>query len=121
MGWFNSLDLFCSISEIVKDLANSYFTDPNIPVPLYHLTANLYHTTPSHTSSSVCLQYDDIYMENINFIIRGDKNQYHIVTEVVGWALKEIYPSILSNLRDSVSLKKATAEDGNWFHVKEIL
>jgi hypothetical protein len=62
-----------------------------------------------------------MYMDNLNCVAQGNPDQQHRVTELVLRAIKETYPSIPGEQKDSVSLKKALAGDGDWNTVKEIL
>ena len=43
------------------------------------------------------------------------------MTELVILALNDVYPSLSVESKDSVSLKKALAGDGDWDQIKEIL
>ena len=121
MGWVNSPDLFCSTSEIVVGLANVYIKDANVYVPTYPPTASLYATSPPPTLSNKHLQYVDVYMDDLNCATQGDSVQQRRVTELTIRSLKEVYPSIPQETRDSVSLKKELTGDGDWELEKEIL
>ena len=121
MGWVNSPDLFCSTSEIVAGLANAYIKDANAYDPTYPPTASLYTTSPSPTSSNKRLQYVNVYMDDLNCATQGDSDQQRRVTELTIRSLKEVYPSIPQETRDSVSLKKELTGDGDWELEKEIL
>ena len=121
MGWINSPDLFCSTSETVADVANQLINQPDAPVPSYGPTRALYHTVSSPTASPSRLQYADVYVDDINCVTQGDALQQQRVSELVLKALKDIYPHVPGETKDSVSLKKALAGDGDWNQVKEIL
>ena len=121
MGWVKSPDLFCSTSETVADVANQLINQPDIPVPSYGPTNNLYHTVTSPTASPSRLQYADVYVDDINCVTQGDAEQQRRVSELVLQALKDVYPHVPGETKDSVSLKKALAGDGDWNQVKEIL
>ena len=121
MGWVNSPDLFCSTSETVADVANQLINQPNTPVPIYGPTSDLYHTVSSPTASPSRLQHADVYVDDINCVAQGDALQQQRVTELVLQALKDVYPTVIGETKDSVSLKKALAGDGDWSQVKEIL
>ena len=72
MGWVNSPDPFCATSETVADLANIAFRS-DLQVSLtYPPTANLYPSSPSPTAGPDCLQYADVYMDDINCLTQGD-------------------------------------------------
>ena len=60
-------------------------------------------------------------MDDINCLTQGDKTQQRRLTEIVLRSLKAIYPTVKGELKDSISLKKAAAGDGNWEVTKEIL
>ena len=121
MGWVNSPDLFCSTSETVADIANQLLSQPETQTPIYGPTKDLYHTVTSPTASPSRLQYADVYVDDINCLAQGDAVQQQRVSELVLRALKDIYPTIPGKTKDSVSLKKARAGDGDWEQVKEIL
>ena len=112
MGWVNSPDLFCSTSETVADIANQLFTQ-NTPVPSYGPTRNLYHTISSPTASPSRLQHADVYVDDINCVTQGDALQQQRVTELVLQALKDVYHAVSGETKDSISLKKARAGDGD--------
>ena len=60
-------------------------------------------------------------MYNINCISQGDDNKQHRVIELEIKELKEIYPSLPSELKYSVSLKKAEVGDRDGYHAKDTL
>ena len=60
-------------------------------------------------------------MDNLNCVAQGDPSQQCQVTELVLRAIKTAHPSLPGELKDSVSIKKALAGDGNWSLIKEIL
>ena len=121
MGWVNSPDLFCSTSETVADIANQLINQPDTPTSSYGPTHNLYHTISSPTASPSRLQHADVYVDDINCVAQGDALQQQRVTELILRALKDIYPAVPGETKDSVSLKKALAGDGDWSQTKEIL
>ena len=49
---------------------------------------------------------------------QGDQDQQEPVTELLLWAIKEIFPSVLEEFKDSISLKKVLQVDGSWLPVK---
>ena len=121
MGWVNSPDLFCASSETVTDLANKAFHSDFDPSPPYHPTAGLYQASPSPSAGPNRLQYADVYMDDINCLTQGDTYQQKRVTEIVLSEIKSVYPTVEGELKDSISLKKAKAGDGDWDVTKEIL
>ena len=52
---------------------------------------------------------------------QGDSDQQEHVTEIFLRAIKENFPSVPEEIKDSMSLKKALQGDGSWLPVKEIL
>ena len=60
-------------------------------------------------------------MDDINCLTQGDTYQQKRVTEIVLSKIKSVYPTVEGELKDSVSLKKAKAGDGDWDVTKEIL
>ena len=60
-------------------------------------------------------------MDNLLSATQGYRTQQQHVSELTLRALKEIFPSLPKETKDSVSLKKALQGDGNWKTTKEIL
>ena len=60
-------------------------------------------------------------MDDLLSATQGDRTQQQRVYELTLRALKEIFPSLPAETKDSVSLKKALQGDGNWTTTKEIL
>ena len=60
-------------------------------------------------------------MDDFMALTQGDRDQQERVTELLLRAIKEIFPSVPGEFKDSVSLKKALQGDGSWLPVKEIL
>ena len=60
-------------------------------------------------------------MYNLNCLAQGSPDQHRRVTEMVLQGIKDIFPSLSFELKDSVSLKKAQKGDVNWEVEKEIL
>ena len=80
MGWFNSSDLFYTTSITVKGMAVISFLTETKHVLVYTLTSDIYHTSPAPTSTNARLQYDDVYMDDINCLPQGDPMQQQRVT-----------------------------------------
>ena len=121
MGWVSSPDLFCATSETTADIANAYCLDPSTPFCQYAPTKGVYHTTDSPPASPSRLQHTDVYMDDFISLTQGDPSQQTRVSELVLRAIKETYPSLPGEVKDSVSLKKARQDDGDWESTKEIL
>ena len=60
-------------------------------------------------------------MDDLLSATQGDRTQQQRVSELTLRALKEIFPSLPTETKDSVSLKKALQGDGDWKTTKEIL
>ena len=52
---------------------------------------------------------------------QGDRTQQQRIYELTLQALKEIFPSLPTETKDLVSIKKALQGDGDWTTTKEIL
>ena len=53
-------------------------------------------------------------MDDLNFSTQGNAYQQHWASELTLQDLKEIFPSLPSEVKDSTSLEKALQGDGNW-------
>ena len=114
MDWLTSPDFFCAASDMVTDNANVYALDPDSNFLVYPPpTAGAYKTANSATASPNRLQYIDVYMEDLLCASQENPTQQQRVSEITIRALKEIFPSLLSEVKDSASLKKALAGDGD--------
>ena len=113
MGWVNSPDMFCAASETVVDMANKYILDPMSAFVIYPPTVNAYSTTPAPTVSSARLQCKEVYMDDPISTTQVDRMQQQLVSKLTVRALKEIFPSLPAETKDSVSLKKALQGDGD--------
>ena len=60
-------------------------------------------------------------MDDLLSATQGDKTQQQHVSELTLRALKEIFPSLPAEAKESVSIKKALQGDGVWATTKEIL
>ena len=56
----------------------------------------------------------DIYMYNIMCVSQVDLSKKHQVVYLFLQALKEVFPTVYVELKNSVSLNKAFQGDGNW-------
>ena len=121
MGWVNSPPYFCAASETAADLANTYLAKPQTPWRPYAPTKYIYATTPNNTASANRLQKVEVYMDYFMGMTQGDSDQQEHVTEIFLRAIKENFPSVPEEIKDSMSLKKALQGDGSWLPVKEIL
>ena len=121
MGWVNSPDMFCAASETVADMANGCILDPTSAFVIYPPTVNEYSTMPSPTASSARLQCTEVYMDDLLSATQWNRTQQQHVSELTLRDLKEIFPSLPAETKDSVSLKKSLQGDGDWMTTKEIL
>ena len=60
-------------------------------------------------------------MDDLLSATQGDRRQQQRFSELTLRALKEIFPYLPKETKDSVSLKKALQGDGDWKTTKEIL
>ena len=121
MGWVNSPPFFCAASETAADLANVYLHDGTTTFVEYAPTKGAYSTSPSPTASAKRLQAVEVYMDDLMGATQGDPTQQRRATEIMLRAIKEVFPSVVGELKDSVSIKKALQGDGSWSWMKEIL
>ena len=121
MNWVNSHLFFCAASETAADMANVYLANPSTPWRSYAPTKDIYATAPKDTASANRLQKVEVYMDYFMGMTQGDSDQQEHVTEIFLRAIKENFPSVPEEIKDSMSLKKALQGDGSWLPVKEIL
>ena len=121
MGWVNSPPFFCAASETAADLANVYLHDGTTTFVEYAPTKGAYSTSPSPTASAKRLQAVEVYMDDLMGATQGDPTQQRRATEIMLKAIKEVFPSVVGELKDSVSIKKALQGGGSWSWMKEIL
>ena len=95
--------MFCATSEIVAEVANGYLLDPTSVFEIHPLTAGTYSLDPSPNSSAARLQYADVYVDDLNCATQGDVGSHQGASELTIRALKEIFPSLLSAVKYSVS------------------
>ena len=60
-------------------------------------------------------------MDDLMSATQGYRTQQQRVSELTLRALKEIFPSLPMEAKDSVSIKKALQGDGDWMTTKEIM
>ena len=94
MGWVNSPDLFCSTSETVVDLINTYISNLYKYFKTYPPIANLYYNaSPSPTFAlATHLQYINVYVNDINCLTQGNSIHQRRVTKIVLWGAEENIP-----------------------------
>ena len=54
----------------------------------------------------------DVYMYDLNCLVQGSHAQQRQVTEMVLQGIKDIFPSLPSKIKDSISIKKDRQGDG---------
>ena len=97
--------MLCAASETVADVSNSYLLDPTSAFTIYPPTAGPYFLAQSSTASASRLQYVDVYMNDLNCATQGDVGQHQQASELTIWDLKEIFPSLPTEVKYLVSLK----------------
>ena len=121
MGWVNSPVMLCAVSETVADVDNGYLIDPTSAFGIYPPIAGTYSLDPAPTVSAARLQYIDVYRDYLNLSTQGDIEQHQQAYELTLRALKEMFPYLPSEVKDSISSKKALRGDGDCAQIKEIL
>ena len=53
-------------------------------------------------------------MDDLNFLTQGSPDQQRRVTDMVLQGIKDIFPSVPSEMKDSISLKKDRGGYGDW-------
>ena len=91
--------MFCAASETVTDVANGYLLDPTSTFETYPPTAGTYSLATSPTTSSARIQYIDVYMDDLDFATKGDVDQQQRAYKLTLRALKEIFPSLPSEVK----------------------
>ena len=91
------------------------------PTLEYSPTSWFYLTVPSAPASEARLQAMDVYMNDLNFLAQGIPDQQRRVTDMVLQGIKDISPSLPTNIKDSIRLKNTQEGDGYWAVQKEIL
>ena len=113
MGWFNSPPFFCAASETATDLANAYLANPQTPWMDYAPKRDIYATTPNDTASSNRLQKVEVYMDDFMGMTQGDPDQQERVKELLLRDIKETFPSVPDETKDSISFKKELQGNGS--------
>ena len=63
----------------------------------------------------------DVYIDYLNCATQVDVRQQHLTSDLTLRYLKEIFPSLPSNVKDSISLEKGLQGDVDWAQTKEII
>ena len=110
MGWVNSTYMFYVASETGVGVDNGYLLDPTSAFEIYPPTSGTYSLATSPTSSAARLHYVDVYMDDFNCDTQVDVGQQQRTSKLTLRALKQIFPSLPSEVKDSVSLKICCSE-----------
>ena len=122
MGWLNLPDFICAASETVSNNANGYALDSASTFVAYPLpTDRVYKTANSSTASTNHLQYVDVYIDDLVCAAQVDPNQQQRFFDLTICALKEIFSSLLDEVKDSDILNISLARDRDWETIKYIL
>ena len=77
--------------------------------------------TPTCTISPTTSAFMFVYIDDLMLATQGERAQQERVTELTLRALKEIFPSLPKEVKNSVSIKKALQGDEDWETTKEVL
>ena len=110
MGWVNSTYMFYVASETGVGVDNGYLLDPTLAFEIYPPTSGTYSLAALPTSSAARLHYVDVYMDDFNCDTQVDVGQQQRTSKLTLRALKQIFPSLPSEVKDSVSLKICCSE-----------
>ena len=117
MRWVVSPKFSCALSETLTDGANNLF-DADLPVPAYGAVSAIQVTDPPppipRRASPI---YTVIWMTASPRCKVGSERQHRVFDSTVR-ALKWIFPSLPGEAKDSVSVKKLLAGEGDWESVK---
>ena len=102
------------------DVANA-LVNSDLPVPSYSMISKIPATrhVPPHTPES--LTHIDCYMDEVILVVQGGPDCQYQVFDGTVRALKWLFLSLPGELKDSVSVKKLMAGEGEWTCVKEVL
>ena len=114
MGCVSSPPFLCAAVETAEDLSNGDMADNCSFTQEYGPTSGTYLIVPTHPAYEERFQATDIYMSDLNCLAQGSPAQQRRVTEMVLQGIKDICPSLLTKIKDSISLKKAREGDEYW-------
>ena len=60
-------------------------------------------------------------MDDVISVVQGGPERQHRVFDGTARSLKYLFPSLLGESKDSVSVKKLLAWEGKWTYIKEVL
>ena len=120
MGWVDSPKFFCAFLETLTDVANA-LVDSEIPVPSYKAISDIPSIDPGPPQTPESLTHIDCYMDDVISVVQGGPDRQHRVFDDTVCAIKWLFPSLPGELKDSVSVQKLVAGEGDWTCVKEVL
>ena len=120
MGWVDPLKFFCAFLETLTDVANA-LVNSELPVLSYGAISEIPSTGPGPPHTPESLNHRDCYMDDVISVVQGGPDRQHRVFDGTVRALKWLFPSLPGELKDSVSVKKLVAGEGDWTCVKEVL
>ena len=106
--------IFYAASETAAALANGYMADHRSPTLEYVLTSGFYSTVLSPPTSTAWFQATDIYVDDLSCLAQVSPAQQLQVTDMVLQGIKDIFPYLPYELKDSVSTKNSLQENGYW-------
>ena len=118
MGRFPQV--FLCVLETLTDVANA-LVDSELPVPSYGVISEVPSTGPGPPYTPESLTHIYCYMDDVISVVQGGPDCQHRVFDGTVRALKWLFPSLLGELKESVSMKKLVAGEGDWTCVKEVL
>ena len=120
MGWVESPNLFCDLSETLTDVDNA-MVKTDLTLMAYGAISYLLSTGtgPHHTCMS--LTHIDCYMYDVISAVQGGPEQQHQVLDRIVISLKWIPPSLPGEVKYLVSVKKILVGEGDWNCIKDIL
>ena len=120
MGWVDSPKYFCAFSETLTDVATA-LVHTLLPVPAYGAISEIPETGPGPTHTIHSLTHINCYMDGvITAVQRGPDRKREFFDGTVR-ALKWPFPSLPGKTKDSVSVNKLMAGEGDWTCKKEVL
>ena len=120
MGWVDSSKLFCAFLETLADLTNTLL-DTELPVLSYVTITKIPITRPPYTPHTREYHHIDCYIYDIISAVQGRTKRQQRIFDGTVCALNELFPSLPGYSKDSASVKKILAGEGNWTCVKEVL
>ena len=104
------------LMDMAKSLVNI-----ELPFPAYGTMAKILFTGPGPPHTQESLTHIDCYMDDVTYAVQGGPKQQHLVFDCTVHALKWLSPSVPGESKDSVSVKKLLAGEGDWICAKEVL